>query len=100
MVLALLYLRFLFVLPRRTKLLCFIAGGTYIGGALGMELVGGYIVTHWGEDNMAWAVASTFEELLEMLGASIFIYALLSYMSSEKRSIVITVVEGDSISSP
>lgn len=95
--LALLYLGFIFALPGRTKLLFLIAGGTYTGGALGMELVGGYIFTRSGGENMAWAAASTFEELLEMLGASVFIYALLSYMIPGKRAVVISEVKRNPI---
>ena len=75
-----LYLRFLFYLPKRTRFLFVIAGGLYVGGALVVE---GFSAALWEANNgvsMTYLIVATLEELFEILGVSIFIYALLDYM--------------------
>ena len=69
-------------LPTKTKTLFISAGTIYVAGALGMELVGGYIADTIGY-NTVYGLASTIEELLEMLGIVIFINGLLSYIQSQ-----------------
>ncbi len=73
--------RFLSALPTKTRLLFSVAAIVYVGGTLGMELVGGYYANFYSQENMTYAVIATIEEGLEMLGIAVFIYALLSYMS-------------------
>jgi hypothetical protein len=74
-----LYLRFLAALPRRTMLLFMVAGALYVGGAAGMEMVGGMQAEAHGEANLTYALITSTEELLEMSGVILFIYALLGY---------------------
>ena len=68
-------------LPKKTKTLFILAGTIYVAGALGMELVGGYIADTMGY-NTFYGMAATIEELLEMLGIVIFVNGLLSYIQS------------------
>lgn len=89
--LVLLYLRFFFALPRRTRLLFLVAGATYASGALGLELIEGYIDARIGMDNITMAALTTCEELQEMGGMIIFVYTLLSYMAPYSKEIVITI---------
>ncbi|MEK6206483.1 MAG: hypothetical protein AABM32_02470 [Chloroflexota bacterium] len=77
--LGLAYLRFLLGLPTRTRNLFVLAGVTYIGGALGSEMVSGLRSEVFGAD-IGYEMISTVEELLEMSGVVIFVYALLDYM--------------------
>ncbi|MDJ0897650.1 MAG: hypothetical protein QNJ55_02480 [Xenococcus sp. MO_188.B8] len=70
-------------LPPRIRNLFLVAGAVYVGGAIGMELIGGYIADFRGFDNKAYWLASLIEELLEMFGIVVFIYGLLSYMKSK-----------------
>ncbi|MBD2102714.1 hypothetical protein [Leptolyngbya sp. FACHB-261] len=77
----LVYLKFLAALPPKTLRLFLISGAIYLAGALGMELVGGYYSELHGEENIAYAMITTLEECLEMLGIVAFIYTLLSYIS-------------------
>lgn len=77
------YWRFLLSLPSKTKRLFFIAGGIYLSGTLGMELIGGYYADLYGENNLTYALITHVEELLEMMGIVLFIYTLLSYMRSQ-----------------
>jgi hypothetical protein len=74
-------LPFLAALPAPTRGLFIVAGAVYVGGAVGMELVEGYVVEDYhGTENLAFIVASTVEEGLEMVGIVIFIRALMGYL--------------------
>jgi hypothetical protein len=75
--------KFIQNLPTKTKTLFILAGIVYVSGALGMELIGGYIADSSGYNNMVYGMASSMEELLEMLGIVIFINGLLSYIQSQ-----------------
>lgn len=84
---ALTYLRFLAHLPTRTRRVFIVAGFLYVVGALGMEIVsGGYMVRH-GRENMTYQMLASAEEILEMLGVVVFVYALLSYLQSELKDL-------------
>jgi hypothetical protein len=76
---ALVYLRFLLHLPARIRLLTVAAGCTYVAGALGMEVPGAYVRAVHGSDTFVYAVMTTIEESLEMLGAVLFLYAMAVY---------------------
>lgn len=77
--LAALYLRFLLGLPVRDMLRFLVAGALYVLGALGLELVGGLYADLRGTHDLAYACIVTLEELLEMLGVTLFVHALLRY---------------------
>ena len=82
-ILTILYWRFLFSLPVRTRTLCFIAGGLFIGGALGLEAVGGFLSERYANNSLPHILVTTTEETLEMLGVAVFIYALLDHLRAE-----------------
>lgn len=85
------YLKFITELPARTRLLFVSAGGIYVTGAMGFELLGGHHSALHGQENLMYIVLSTSEELFEMGGIVVFVYALLSYMSSEFKDLRIRV---------
>ena len=58
----------------------FLAALFYIGGALFMEMVGSYVAEAQGQQNLVYALIATVEEIMEMTGTIIFIYALLDYL--------------------
>lgn len=96
LVVGLSYLRFLFRLDKRTRLLFIIAATLFVGGALGMEMVAGVLVEHHnhGVDDTGLGATShiaaqTVEETCEMLGIVVFIYALLCYIEKRFRSLTI-----------
>lgn len=70
---------FLLALPRRTAGLFVLAGVLYVGGALGMEVVGGRVWDAAGRESAAYAVVSSAEELLEMVGAVVFAWAVADH---------------------
>lgn len=76
------FLQLLTHLPAKTRHLFLIAGTLFVGGAIGINVVTGYYVNGHGDQNMTYAILSAIEESLEMLGIIVFIYALLSYMTS------------------
>ena len=86
------YLRFLFGLPARTRRLFLVAGSLYVGGAIGIELVGGRHAYLYGTQNMGYEMIVTFEEFLEMMGIVVFIYALMSYMAEHLNEIRVFIV--------
>lgn len=72
---------FMFSLPGRTMTLLFIAGVIFVTGALGFEMLGAVQVASDNDASITYAALYTCEEVLEMIGVSIFIYALLDYIS-------------------
>jgi len=83
-ILAMLYGRFIWGLPNRTRLLFVVAGSIFILGAIGFEALGGRHTELYGRTG-AYMVYSTIEEVLEMLGVVVFAYALAFYISTELR---------------
>ena len=80
-VLAVVYLRFWLRLPAYTRRLVLFAGGLYVGGAIGVELIGSRHVDLHGRDMTYSALAMT-EEALEMGGTILFIFAMLDYIEN------------------
>ena len=90
-VLGLVFLRFVLALPRQTRL-CFIAAGTiFLSGAIGLEMLGAREADLYGTDTITYCVLYTFEEMFEMLGIVLFIYALLSYLTGETGRISLSL---------
>ena len=74
------YLRFVFVgLDSKFRWLFVSAGLIYVSGGLGVEMIGGLQADLHGTSNLTYSLLVTIEELLEMLGASLFLYALMLY---------------------
>ena len=68
-------------LPAKTRRLFMLSAVLYLGGALVLEAVGGLWRAGHGEGNRVYTLMMTCEECLgEMLGITVFIYALASYI--------------------
>jgi hypothetical protein len=79
-VLALFFWRFLLCQPRIIRNRFLVAGIIYIGGAIGMEMIGGrYFELHGA--NLTYRMLSNCEEGMEMAGVIFFIRALLLYIN-------------------
>jgi hypothetical protein len=74
------YSKFVFRLPASTRKWLILACILYVGGAIGMEMVGGYLRSP-GIPSILYRIAVTVEELLEMLGIVVFIHALMLYVN-------------------
>jgi hypothetical protein len=92
---ALAYLKFLLHLPQKTRELFLLAGSIYVGGALGMEMVCGYYADVVGQRNLIYGLMVSVEEILEMIGVIVFIYALLSYIGSHLENIDLRFIIAD-----
>jgi hypothetical protein len=98
---AFLYLRFLFSLPRRIQALVVLAGILYVLGGVGFEMLSWYYrYPMYDPENFAASLDLTYmminhvEEMLEMLGVAVFIYALLSYIDIERISFSMNTSQG------
>jgi hypothetical protein len=96
------YLGFLFHLPKKTLLLFVGAGGLFVAGAIGMEMLAAgldYYILQGEQRGMADSLEMTmiyhasvvFEEFFEMLSVVLFVYALLSYIGSYTREVTIQI---------
>ncbi|MEH2122274.1 hypothetical protein [Nostoc sp.] len=85
------YLKFLLHLPYKIRYLFLIAAIVYVGGGLGMEMVGGLLRVDFGRHTLITLIGIFVEEFLEMVGIVIFIYALLAYLSSLRESIQLKI---------
>ncbi|WP_209402303.1 hypothetical protein [Pseudozobellia sp. WGM2] len=77
---AIVYLPFLWSLPKQIKALFILSACLFIGGAVGVEIIGGQHDEMYGKHNLTYSLLYTIEELLEMIGVAIFLYALLVYI--------------------
>ena len=86
------YRRFLADLSQKTRNLILVAGALFVGGALGMETISKYyrclylgqsvpLSLRYCNVILNYHMMAAVEELLEMLGIVVFIYALMSYIS-------------------
>ncbi|HYG26533.1 MAG TPA: hypothetical protein VD906_06480 [Caulobacteraceae bacterium] len=74
-----LYLPLLLALPRRVRNLLAIAVVMFLGGALGVEMVGGATYEQAG-DTLAYRLLATLEEALEMFAVIVLLYGLRLYI--------------------
>jgi hypothetical protein len=84
-------LKFLAHLPVETVRLFILAGLTYVGGALLMEMINARYAELHGGQNFTYQMMTVVEEFLEMSGIVIFIYALLLYIGSQVRTVYIHI---------
>ncbi len=77
------YLKFTLSLPSKTRLLFILSGFIFIFGAVGIEVVSAREADQHGSSTILYSVLYTIEELFEMLGIVLFIYALLDYIHKE-----------------
>ncbi len=91
-ILFLFYFRFLMRLPRRTKYLFITAGTIFITGAVGFEMIGSVLIqSGLGRNTLQTRLIYTCEEVLEMFGVVVFIYALFDYVLLKFKSFSIQV---------
>jgi hypothetical protein len=86
---AIIFFRMIVQLSPPVRRLFILAALIYLSGAIVLEIVGGHYVTVWGHDSLRYALCTTAEEFLEMMGVVVFIYALLSYLSQDGRKVVL-----------
>ena len=88
------YLPFVAALPVQTRRLFLIAGTLYVGGELGIDILGARHTYLYGYNNFTYAMFVACEEGLAMMGNVVFIYGLLSHLGSSVSSLQILVKDG------
>jgi len=92
------YSRFLLRLPPGTRWLFAASAIVYVGGAIGLDMVGaGHAALH-GDKNLAFALLSVIEETLEMAGVLLFNFALANYIAQNLGGVTLRI-EGDATES-
>jgi len=89
--LILVYLKFTLELPKSTAVLFILSGTIYLTGAIAFDMFGGREAELHGYDSTTYSILYTIEELLEMTGVVVLIYALLSYIERQFGYIRITL---------
>lgn len=82
------YWKFLKALPPATRQLFIIAGVVYVGGAIGIEIIGGSYAEVYGRYTLRYSLITTLEEALEMAGVVWFVYALLNYLQQTIQGLI------------
>ncbi len=77
----LVYVRFVFALPRLVMVLTIVGGALYVGGALGAESISAAYDEAFGVDTVGYMVIATVEESMEMLGLVVFGAGLLQLLA-------------------
>ena len=83
------FIRFVFRLPTKTRNLIIAAGFTFVLGALGLEIAETYLHSEYGVKHLLFTMNILVQELLEMTGVVLFVYALLDYLSRRHKGILV-----------
>ena len=75
------FFRFLKDLSSKLRTQFILAAIIFFGGAIGFELLGGFIVVNQGKNTFSYNLVMHIEEIMEMVGVSYFIYILLIFLS-------------------
>lgn len=81
------FLKFLNMIERKYTILFLLSGFIYLSGAVGFEMIGGWLYSHSLGDSMLYVFEVVIEESLEMLGMLLFIYALIKYIKSFAKTV-------------
>lgn len=85
------FFRFICLLDSKTRNLILLAGALYAIGALGLEVVGGYLYCE--NNKIYYMIETTLEEFLEMGSMIVFIYAFLNYLKNLKSNISFKLIK-------
>jgi hypothetical protein len=86
------FFRFVVHLPARTRVLFLIAGAVYISGAVVLEMAGGAYASIHGND-LAYGVLASAEEVLEMAGIVVMLFALMDHLERHAPQTLLRVVD-------
>ena len=75
--------RFLARLRWMTRCRFIRAGAVFVGGAMGIELILGYWTDLHGSHNLGYAIIDWVEESMEMVGAGLFLSALVGVLADD-----------------
>lgn len=84
------YLRFLWHLPTRTKGIVILSGVLYVGGAIGVEMVGAQYYYSYGGKDFAYHLLTAVEESLEMTGVIALMYGGMDYIQGTEKGLEVS----------
>lgn len=85
---SIIYSRFIWRIPIYTKVYLILGALTYVTGAIGVEAIGGFVLSTQGLSD--WYVElSHIEEFMEIMGLIIIIYSIVEYSRRELKSMTI-----------
>jgi len=93
LILAIIYAPFVRRLPPASRRRFVLAGVVYVTGALILELPLGLWTEHAGNDNLVYSAIDLVEESLEMIGASLFLAALVDHLCEDDGAHVLRLVQ-------
>jgi hypothetical protein len=76
------YIPFILKLPTRTRTLVIASAALFLGGALLLEIGDNFLLENYEVMSPIVLTSNHLQDLLEMIGVSLFIYTLLSYIRS------------------
>ncbi len=79
------YIPFLRHLPATTRRWFVSAAVLFLGGALALEIVDNFLLDSFDVQSRVMLISNHIQDLLEMLGVSLFIYALMDYIRSHMQ---------------
>jgi hypothetical protein len=87
LIMALLFLPFVWQLPRRTQITIVIAAMLYLIGALGIEVISANLWYQNDGTSLLYSAIGTVEEFCEMQGVIVLLYGLLHYIEEHIGSV-------------
>ncbi len=85
------FIPFLLSLPRRTAVLFCVAGGLFVGAAVGLEAVTGMMEeAGYSINDIRQRSVATLEEFLEMTSIALFIYSMLDMLRAQNLNVKIS----------
>ncbi|HWP39353.1 MAG TPA: hypothetical protein VNL70_00410 [Tepidisphaeraceae bacterium] len=85
------FARFVWHLPRAIRVRFIVACALYLGGAVGLEMVGGWYAERYDDNNLPYQLLATVEELLEMSGVAVGNVALARYLAEHVPGVALRV---------
>lgn len=79
---------FLLRIPRRTAAGMFLAGAIFVGGALGTELICGYLASSSGLETPQYKAVAALQEIMEATGLTLFNVTLLGHLAASRTGLV------------
>ena len=94
-VLTALFLPFLLRLPERTAILLLVGAGIVFGGGIVLEMFEGWRVDAAGQGGLLLFSMVTVQEMMEMIGTIIALYAVIDYAAGYRPVLVLHVERDD-----
>lgn len=85
------YARFWWRLPTRTRWQFALSAAMFVGGGIGLEMVGSLVFTMYGWESVQFDLQVMFEEAMEMCGVAFFVYAVLCYLNDRTGPVAVVV---------